>query len=233
MTEADDASGSGAAALDYEALAAEVAAEVTGPRGRAPELSAVTESLRRRAAGEAYPAIASAIGVSAKRAASWCRTAQRIDARFDAREAKPRRARAGGRPASTMFSARIEADLVALVRGRAASEGRSVTSVVESALRGYVGRKVAGVETLVRRELRKRLKEELRELSASVGALSMELRRQGSNLNQIAAFVNRYRELPVSIADELAATRRALEVNEAALERLHAAVLARYEDEEG
>lgn len=230
MTEVDSTEESaGDSPLDYAVLAAEVAAQVTGPRGRAPKLSAVTESLRRRAAGETYPTIAAAVGVSAKRAASWCRAAARIDPRFDAREAKPRKMRGGVRPVTRMFSARIEDELLGLVEKRAKAEGRAVTSVVESALRAYLGRKVAGIETLVRRELRKGLKTELVGLAAAIGKHDAEWSRQGNNFNQLVHFVNTYEELPVVWLDELERTRQAHDANRAAIEALHAAVLARFE----
>ena len=101
--------------------------------------------LRRRAAGASYAEIAAAVAdVSEKRAAAWCKAAQRLDARFDARQARPRKVRAGAKQRSTrMFSARLDTDLVELVERRAATEGRSVTSMVDVALRSYVGRKVA------------------------------------------------------------------------------------------
>ncbi|WP_157436062.1 hypothetical protein [Gordonia malaquae] len=230
MTKAVSRQDRAAAAVDLELLAAEVADAVKGPRGPEPEQASVADALARRADGETYAAIAAAIGVSEKRAASWCREAARIDARFDAREAKPRRARDHSRRVGTkMLTARIEAGLLELVARRAGDEGRSTTAVVEAALRSYVGRKVAGLETAVRRELRKRLKEELRELASAIGAHDAELSRQGNNLNQLTAFCNRYKELPVSITDELAATRRALDENRAATERLHETVLARFE----
>ncbi|OBA67773.1 hypothetical protein A5777_16495 [Gordonia sp. 852002-10350_SCH5691597] len=233
-TKSDEDRTTAAAGVDLTALAVGVMGAVTGPRGPAPAVERVADALARRAAGATYAEIAAAVGISAKRAASWCRAAARIDGRFDARGAKPRRTRASTRrPATRMLSARVETELVELLARRAESEGRSVTAMVEAALRSFVGRKVAGVETAVRRELRKRLKEELRDLAAAVGAHDAELSRQGNNLNQLAAFCNRYRELPVTIVDELAATRRALEENRAATERLHAAVLARFDDGEG
>ncbi|MCX2964177.1 hypothetical protein [Gordonia aquimaris] len=229
MTAVDSAQRSRPQALDLGELATAVTAEVTGPRGRAPELSAVTESLRQRAAGEPYSSIAAAVGVTEKRAASWCRTAARLDKRFDAREAKVRKSTGASR---TMLSARIEDDVIGLVHKRAHAEGRSVTSVVESALQSYVGRKVAGLETAVRRALRKNLRGELRDLAAAIGAARSELTKQGVNLNQLALFCNRYRELPGSITDELERTRQALDENRAAIEALHASVLARFETED-
>lgn len=215
------------AALDYAALAADVAAAVTGPRGPAPSQIQVADALARRAAGATYEAIAEDVGVSAKRAASWCRAAQRLDGRFDARGAKPRKIRAEATAKlgpEKIIGFRPRPGTRAVLERRAEIEGRSLTDLLQTAVDAYVQRKSAGIETLVRRQLRKGLKVELRAVADAVGAQTMELARQGNNVNQLAAFCNRYKELPVAITEELAATRRELENNRAELERLRAAV---------
>ena len=213
--------------LDYAVLAADVAAAVTGPRGPAPSQIRVADALARRAAGQTYEAIAEAVGVSAKRVASWCRAAQRLDRRFDARGAKPRKVRAGAaaKPGpEKIIGFRPRPGTRAVLERRAEVEGRSLTDLVQTAVDAYVQRKSAGIETLVRRQLRKGLKPELRAVSDAVGAQEMELSRQGNNLNQLVRFTNKYAQLPVAVTAELAATRRELESNRAALERLRAAV---------
>ncbi|KJR06066.1 hypothetical protein UG54_14740 [Gordonia sihwensis] len=215
------------AALDYGVLAADVAAAVTGPRGPAPSQIQVADALARRAAGATYEAIAEDVGVSAKRAATWCRVAQRIDSRFDARGARPRkvRAEAAAKPGpEKMIGFRPRPGTRAVLERRAEIEGRSLTDLVQTAVDAYVQRKSAGIEVQVRRQLRAGLKAELRAVADAVGAQGLELARQGNNVNQVAAFCNRYKELPVAITEELAAARAALEANRAELERLRAAV---------
>jgi len=214
------------AVVDLKALAVDVAAAAAGPRSGPADAAAVADVLRRRTAGASYAEIAVAVAdVSEKRAAAWCKAAQRLDARFDARQARPRKVRAGAKQRSTrMFSARLDTDLVELVERRAAAEGRSVTSMVDVALRSYVGRKVAGVETMVRRELRKALKPALIATKDALGRVERELVKQGINLNQLAHHVNGYGELPVAWLDELEATRSALDVARAELRELRAAI---------
>lgn len=231
MTTAGSAEKSAATAVDFGALAGRVAAALAGPRSGPPEREVVADALRRRAEGEGYEQIAAELGISAKRAASWCRAASRLDPGFDAREQPRRKVRAGSAPrVGKMLSVRLDADLWGPLEQRATAERRSVSAVVSSALGSYFGRKTPGVETLVRRELRKKVREELRELAAAIGAHGQEVSRQGNNLNQLTIFCNRYKELPVAIVDELAATRLALEANTEALEALHRSVLARFED---
>lgn len=213
--------------LDYAVLATAVAAAVTGPRGPAPSQIQVADALARRAAGQTYEAIAEGVGVSAKRAATWCKAAQRLDERFDARGVKPRKVRAEAAAKlgpEKIIGFRPRPGTRAVLERRAEIEGRSLTDLVQTAVDAYVQRKSAGIETLVRRQLRKGLKAELRAVADAVGAQEMELARQGSNLNQLARYVNKYKALPVAITEELAATRRELENNRAELERLRAAV---------
>lgn len=213
--------------LDYGVLAGDVVAEVTGPRARSPEPSLVADALARRTAGSTYAAIASAIGVTEKAAALWCRTAARLDSRFDAREAKPRKVRKAAEakpPREQMIGWRPRPGTREVLERRAESEGRSLSALVQAAVDSYLQRKTAGVEVLVRQALRKELKEELRAVAEVVGEQRLELSRQGANLNQLVRFCNKYRELPVGITTELAATRAALDANAASLERLITAV---------
>lgn len=228
MTQVDGTEESeGESPIDYAVLAAEVAAEVKGPRGPEPEQAAVADALARRAAGETYEAIAEGVGISAKRAATWCRTAARIDARFDARQAKPRRVRkekASAAPLEKLIGWRPRPGTRAVLERRSNDEGRSITAIVQAAVDAYLQRRTAGVEVLVREQLRKGLKPELRAVADAVSAQELELSRQGGNLNQLTRFVNRYRELPVAITGELEANRRELEANRAELARLREAV---------
>ncbi|MDV7171946.1 hypothetical protein R4144_00755 [Gordonia amicalis] len=220
------AQSAGDSPLDYAVLAAGVAA-VKGPRGPASSHGEVADALARRAAGQTYEAIAEEVGISAKRAASWCRAAARIEPRFDARAAKPRSVRkdaAAKAPLEKLIGWRPRPGTRAVLERRAELEGRSLTDLVQAAVDSYVQRKTAGVESLVRRELRKQLKAELRAVADAVSAQSVELTRQGSNLNQLSRFVNRYRELPVAITHELAAYRAELAANRTELARLSAAV---------
>ncbi|GGB18298.1 hypothetical protein [Gordonia jinhuaensis] len=217
------------AVVDLTVLASEVVAAVTGPRGPEPSRSAVRDALRRRAEGAPYAEIASAIdGVSEKRAASWCRAAARIDPRFDAREAKPRRARKGAqRPElDKLIGWRPRHGTRAALQRRSEVEGRSITVIVQAAVDAYLQRRTAGVEVLVREQLRKGLKEELRAVAKSVGDQRMELARQGNNFNQLVKFTNRYKELPVSVTGEMQQLRAALDANSAELARLRASVEA-------
>lgn len=147
--------------------------------------------------------------------------------RIEPRAARPRKVRketAASAPLEKLIGWRPRPGTRAVLERRAELEGRSLTDLVQAAVDSYVQRKTAGVESLVRRELRKQLKVELRAVADAVSAQSVELTRQGSNLNQLSRFVNRYRELPVAITDELAASRAELAANRAALARLSAAV---------
>lgn len=216
-----------ASAPDYAVLAADVVAEVTGPRARPPEPSQVADALARRAAGATYAAIAEAIGVTEKSAALWCRTAARLDPRFDARRAKPRKKRKIAEakpPREPMIGWRPRPGTRAILETRAETEGRSLSALVQAAVDSYLQRKTAGVAVLVREQLRKGLKEELRAVAEATGEQALELARQGNNLNQLSRFCNKYQELPVGVSDELALTRAALDANEAALAALTAAV---------
>lgn len=225
----------GASPIDYAVLAGVVTAEVKGPRGPELERAEVADALARRAAGETYEAIAEEVGVSAKRAASWCRAAQRIDPRYDARQLKPRKIRKEklAQPGpEKIIGFRPRPGTRAVLERRAELEGRSLTDLVQTAVDSYLQRKVAGVEVLVRRELRKNLKDELRAVADAVSAQSVELSREGNNWNQLVRFCNRYQELPVSITDQLTANREALDRNAAALDRLSAAVESLVGDED-
>lgn len=227
MAETAGDAGTTATAVDPVALAVDVVAEVTGPRARPPEPSQVADALARRASGATYAAIAEAIGVTEKAAALWCRTAERLDPRFDARQAKPRKRRKVAEakpPREQMIGWRPRPGTREILETRAETEGRSLSALVQAAVDAYLQRRTAGVEVLVREALRKRLKEELRAVAEATGEQALELSRQGNNLNQMVRFVNRYQELPVSITTELAATRAALDANEVALTRLTAAV---------
>lgn len=226
-TKSDEDRTTAAAGVDLTALAVGVVAAVTGPRGPAPAVERVADALARRAAGATYAEIAAATGVSEKRAASWCRAAARIDDRFDPRAAKPRRVRAEAAakaPLEKLIGWRPRPGTRAVLESRAESEGRSITAIVQAAVDAYLQRRTAGVAVLVREQLRKGLKTELRAVADAVGAQELEIARQGNNLNQLARFVNRYRELPVAITDELEANRRELEANRRELARLTEAV---------
>ncbi|WP_223373074.1 hypothetical protein [Gordonia bronchialis] len=228
MTQVDSAEESeGGSPIDYAVLAAGVAATAPGPGGPEPSQAEVADALARRAAGQTYEAIAEEVGISAKRAASWCRAAARIDDRFDPRAAKPRRVRAEAAakaPLEKLIGWRPRPGTRAVLESRAESEGRSITAIVQAAVDAYLQRRTAGVAVLVREQLRKGLKTELRAVADAVGAQELEIARQGNNLNQLARFVNRYRELPVAITDELEANRRELEANRRELARLTEAV---------
>lgn len=225
-TESVEESGRGSVP-DYGALAVDVVAEVAGPRARPPEPLQVADALARRAAGSTYAAIAEAIGVTEKAAALWCSTAARLEPAFDARQAKPRKIRKAAQakpPREQMIGWRPRPGTRAVLEARAESEGRSLSALVQSAVDSYLQRKTAGVEILVREQLRKGLKEQLLAVAEETGKLQLELSRQGNNVNQLASFCNRYRELPVAITSELTANRAALAANEAALQQLISAV---------
>ncbi|WP_411815830.1 hypothetical protein [Gordonia sp. SND2] len=229
MTTAVDSAerSAGDSPLDLGALAAAVSVAVTGPRGPAPAREDVERVLRMRVDGETYASIAAAVGVSEKRTASWCTAAQTADSRFRARGVKPRKVRkdaAARAPLDKMIGFRPRAGTRAVLERRAELEGRSLSDLVQTAVDAYVERKSAGVEVLVRRQLRRGLKPELRAVADGLARQELELARQGNNLNQLVRFTNKYRQLPVAITDELAATRAELEANRAELERLRSAV---------
>ncbi|MFT3663250.1 MAG: hypothetical protein QM809_18360 [Gordonia sp. (in: high G+C Gram-positive bacteria)] len=223
----DEKDTSATAEVSFDELAAAVASAVAGPRAGAPAAGVVAEALRRRDAGESFETIGAALAITAKRASTWCRTAARIDPRFDAREAKPRKKRVESQartPLEKLIGWRPRPGTREVLERRAEQEGRSLTDLVQTAVDAYLGRKAAGVEVLVRRELRKGLKAELVALTAALDARERDLARQGSNLNQLVKFCHRYRELPVAITGELAATRTELEVTRAELTALRESV---------
>ncbi|MCF8610205.1 hypothetical protein L5G28_08540 [Gordonia sp. HY285] len=221
------AESTGDSPLDYAVLAAGVAAAVKSTRAPEPEQSVVTKSLRMRADGATYEAIAEGVGVSAKRAASWCRQAARIDDRFDARSDAPRKVRkeaAAKAPLEKLIGWRPRPGTRAVLERRAKIEGRSLTDLVQTAVDAYLQRKSAGVEILVRRQLRKELKAELRAVADAVSSQSVEIARQGNNLNQLTRFCQKYQELPLAITSELESVRLELAANRVELARLTDAV---------
>ena len=83
--------------------------------------------------------------------------------------------------------------------------------VVEQAVDAYLGRKVQDVDP----SLRAALSVELAQVADRLASIEHAERGVGRNANQIAKFLNTYRELPVNLGQELG------EFN-----RIHAGVLA-------
>lgn len=88
---------------------------------------------------------------------------------------------------------------------------RSLSVVVELAVDAYLGRKVVDVDP----SLRAALAAGLSEVGDRLASIEHDERGVGRNLNQIAKFLNTYREIPLGLAQELR------EAN-----RIHADVLA-------
>ncbi|OBA39910.1 hypothetical protein A5766_02430 [Gordonia sp. 852002-51296_SCH5728562-b] len=88
---------------------------------------------------------------------------------------------------------------------------RALSVVVEAAVDAYLGRKVVDVDPT----LRAALSEELAAIADRLAEIEHQEVGIGRNRNQLQLFVNRYRELPVTIAVEMSEENR-----------LHEAVLA-------
>lgn len=88
---------------------------------------------------------------------------------------------------------------------------RPLSVVLELAVDAFLGRKVKDVDP----SLRAALAAELSEIADRLASIEHDERGVGRNQNQIAKFLNTYREIPVNLADELSETNR-----------IHAAVLA-------
>ena len=88
---------------------------------------------------------------------------------------------------------------------------RPLSVVVEQAVDAYLGRKVQDVDP----SLRAALSVELAQVADRLASIEHAERGVGRNANQIAKFLNTYRELPVNLGQELG------EFN-----RIHAGVLA-------
>ena len=94
-----------------------------------------------------------------------------------------------------------------------------MTALMQAAWDSYAGRKTAGLELLVRRELRKGLKDQLIAVKDAISTREAALARTGNNLNQLTRFCHRYIELPVGLTAAL--------VEAAAAHRAHAEEIRR------
>ncbi|MCZ0914108.1 plasmid mobilization relaxosome protein MobC [Gordonia amicalis] len=92
---------------------------------------------------------------------------------------------------------------------------RSLSVVVELAVDAYLGRKVVDVDP----SLRAALAAELSEVGDRLASIEHDERGVGRNLNQIARFLNTYREIPLGLAQEL---REANKIHERVLTELAA-----------
>ncbi|WP_336670117.1 hypothetical protein [Tsukamurella sp. USMM236] len=176
-----------------------------------PSATVVAEAVRRRAAGESFAAIGRALGVQPRRVSSWCRAA--------APETVVRRPRATTR--SKPVSIRLPLELHRAVLQRASDEviTKSLLEVIELGLR-----RSRGAGAAVPDSTRRALSAELIAASNAVSSFESQLRAAGRLLNQIARYLGTYRELPVSITDELAAVRESVDKLAAGIAELRAAV---------
>lgn len=83
---------------------------------------------------------------------------------------------------------------------------RSLSAVVELAVDAWLGRKVVEVDPT----LRAALAVELGVIGDRLSEIAHQVAGIGRNANQIAKFVNTYRELPIGIGSELAELRAAI-----------------------
>lgn len=81
---------------------------------------------------------------------------------------------------------------------------RPLSVVMELAVDAYLGRKVQDVDP----SLRAALSAELAQIADRLAAIEHEERGVGRNRNQVAKFLNTYREIPVNLAQELRETNR-------------------------
>lgn len=81
---------------------------------------------------------------------------------------------------------------------------RPISVVVELAVDAWLGRRVIEVDP----SLRAALSAELSQIADRLAAIEHDERGVGRNQNQVAKFLNTYREIPVNFADELSETNR-------------------------
>lgn len=196
MASGDSGKGSAATAVDLGVLAGAVVAGAAGPKGPSPKAAVVAEALRRRGSGESYAAIGRGLGVPLKVVSDWCRTAARVDPRYDARSTTR------GVTTDPPTAIRFRAGTRARLRRRAGDRG--LTPVIQNAVDAYLGRKVVEVDP----GLREALKDELITIAELLADISLQDAGIGRNVNQIAHFINSYREIPIGITAELTELNR-------------------------
>lgn len=110
---------------------------------------------------------------------------------------KPRAVRASTKEAPIAFRPRPGTRAQLEKRGG----DRALSVVVAAAVDAYLGRKVTAVDP----KLRAALAAELAPIGDQLALIATQESGIGSNLNQVARFLNTYRKLPISYGDDLAA----------------------------
>lgn len=234
---ADDSSEkvTAAAAAVTDELVAEAIAATKRPKGVEAPHEAVRQALRRRAAGETYTAIggdiAEAIGAAngaaaAKLVSRWCKAAEAAGTGYVAGGRKTRQARPVRR--SPVIAARLSMPVYDRVVARARKRDESLTATVERLVSRGLDREPPDIdpEQALAAERRTQLAEELARVSAEIQNMRRPVYGIGSNLNQLARFVNSRREQPENLVGLLTKIARDQEAVLETMTSLEAATVA-------
>lgn len=159
----------------------------------------VAEAVRRRASGESFAAIGRALQVPPRRVSAWCSAAD------PAAAVRRPRATTKGAPVAVRLPLPLHRQVTK--RAGRGPVGAVVVDLVAAGLAKPAPDDADVWDAAERREIAQRV------IAATnaLGALEVQVRAAGRLLNQVARYLGVYRELPVSVVDELAAVRESVE----------------------